>query len=204
MPDSADEIRTLTRLRGEEEEILLRSALRDVGKSLTHPYFSADKSVFIPAKNGFAETDALFICSAGIFVFECKHMKGSVLGKPSDRLWTKTGDTVLSFPNPILQSRRHADAAAAYFGIARNLCFSFAVINDDCVLESGTDAAVLRTSQVTTALHPLLLPIRIDEDTLSALISRAKKLSSDDKCRKQHEAWIEQKKKERRGEKKKR
>lgn len=204
MPDSADEIRALTRLRGEEEEMLLRLTLRDVGKSLTHPYFSAEKSVFIPAKCGFAETDALFICSAGIFVFECKHMKGSVLGKPSDRLWTKTGDTVLSFPNPILQSRRHADAAAAYFGIARNLCFSFAVINDDCVLESGADAAVLRTSQVTTALHPLLLPIRIDEDTLSALISRAKKLSSDDKCRKQHEAWIEQKKKERRGEKKKR
>ena len=204
MPDSADEIRALTRLRGEEEEMLLRLTLREVGTSLTHPYFSAEKSVFIPAKCGFAETDALFICSAGIFVFECKHMKGSVLGKPSDRLWTKTGDTVLSFPNPILQSRRHADAAAAYFGIARNLCFSFAVINDDCVLESGTDAAVLRTSQVTTALHPLLLPIRIDEDTLSALISRAKKLSSDDKCRKQHEAWIEQKKKERRGEKKKR
>ena len=204
MPDSADEIRALTRLRGEEEEMLLRLTLREVGTSLTHPYFSAEKSVFIPAKCGFAETDALFICSAGIFVFECKHMKGSVLGKPSDRLWTKTGDTVLSFPNPILQSRRHADAAAAYFGVARNLCFSFAVINDDCVLESGTDAAVLRTSQVTTALHPLLLPIRIDEDTLSALISRAKKLSSDDKCRKQHEAWIEQKKKERRGEKKKR
>ena len=37
MPDSADEIRALTRLRGEEEEMLLRLTLRDVGTSLTHP-----------------------------------------------------------------------------------------------------------------------------------------------------------------------
>ena len=202
MSDSADEIRALTRLRGEEEEMLLRLTLREVGTSLTHPYFSAEKSVFIPAKYGFAETDALFICSAGIFVFECKHMKGSVLGKPSDRLWTKTGDTVLSFPNPILQSRRHADAAAAYFGAARNLCFSFAVVNDDCVLESGADAAVLRTGSVKKSLLPLLSVKRFDEVTLSALISRAEKLSSDEKCRKQHEAQIERMKKERRGDKK--
>ncbi|HJJ38840.1 MAG TPA: nuclease-related domain-containing protein, partial [Methanocorpusculum sp.] len=71
MPDSADDIRSLTRLRGEEEEALLRAALKEVGRSLSSPYFCAEKSVFIPVSGGFTETDALFICSAGIFVFEC-------------------------------------------------------------------------------------------------------------------------------------
>ena len=70
MPDSADEIRALTRLRGEEEEMLLRLTLREVVTSLTHPYFSAEKSVFIPATCGFGETDAVLICYAGIIVFE--------------------------------------------------------------------------------------------------------------------------------------
>lgn len=204
MPDSADDIRSLTRLRGEEEETLLRAALKKIGRSLSSPFFSADKSVFIPVNGGFAETDALFICSAGIFVFECKHMKGSVLGKPSDRLWTKTGETVFSFPNPVLQSRRHADAAAAYFGVSRKLCFSFAVVNDSCVLEADADAAVLRTGLVEAVLRPLISADakRIDDDVLAAIISRAEKLSTDDKVRKQHEAQIERMKKERRGDKK--
>ena len=202
MSDSADDIRSLTRLRGEEEEALLRAVLAEIGRSLSAPYFSAEKSVFIPVNGGFAETDALFICSAGIFVFECKHMKGSVLGKPADRLWTKTGETVLSFSNPILQSKRHADAAAAYFGVSRRLCYSFAVINDSCVLEAEADAAVLRTGSAASALRPLISAGtgRIDESALAALISRAEKLSTDDKARKQHEAYIERRKKERRGE----
>ncbi|HJJ31486.1 MAG TPA: nuclease-related domain-containing protein [Methanocorpusculum sp.] len=204
MPDSADDIRFLTRLRGEEEEALLRAALTEIGKSLSSPYFSAGKSVFIPVSGGFAETDALFICSAGIFVFECKHMKGRVLGRSSDRLWTKTGESVLSFPNPVLQSRRHADAAAAYFGVSRRLCYSFAVVNDGCVLEAEADAAVLRTGSAAAALRPLIAAGagRIDESALAAFISRAEKLSTDEKARKQHEAQIERMKKERRGEKK--
>ncbi|HJJ38799.1 MAG TPA: nuclease-related domain-containing protein, partial [Methanocorpusculum sp.] len=152
------------------------------------------------------ETDALFICSAGIFVFECKHMKGSVLGKPADRLWTKTGETVLSFSNPILQSRRHADAAAAFFGAARSLCFSFAVVNDSCILEPEADAAVLRTGSAAAAFRPLIAAGagRIDDAALAVLISRAEKLSSDDKARRQHEAYIERMKRERRGGKKRR
>ena len=204
MCDSADDIRTLTKRRGEEEEALLRMTLEEIGRSSKTPYFAAKNAVFIPARTGFAETDALFISRAGIFVFECKHMTGTVIGKISDRLWTKTGETVLSFPNPVLQSRRHADAAAEYFGVSRALCYSFAVFNDSCRLEQEAESAVLRTGELKDALRPLLSVQNLSGDEVTSLIAKAEKLSSDDKIRKQHEAQIQQRKKERRAEKKRR
>ncbi len=216
MDEAADEIKSLTRQRGEEEEILLRKTLDSIGKSLSAPYFSAKEAVFIPAEKGaekgagkgaekgFAETDGLFISKAGIFVFECKHMTGTVIGKINDRLWTKTGETVLSFPNPILQSKRHADAAAAYFGVPKDCCRSFAVFNDTCTLDEEIDRNVLRTGTIAKSLAPYLKETRLSPDALDAVLSRAEKLSTDEKLRKKHAAYIEQRKKERRSEKKRR
>ena len=220
MDEAADGIKSLTRQRGEEEEILLRKTLDSIGKSLASPYFSAKEAVFIPAEKGaekgagkgagkgaergFAETDGLFISKAGIFVFECKHMTGTVIGKINDRLWTKTGETVLSFQNPILQSKRHADAAAAYFGVPKDCCRSFAVFNDTCTLDEEIDRAVLRTGTLAESLAPYLKETRLSPEALDAVLSRAEKLSADEKLRKKHAAYIEQRKKERRSEKKRR
>ena len=204
MDEAADGIKSLTRQRGEEEEILLRRTLDEIGKLGKNPYFSAEEAVFIPAGTGFAETDGLFISKAGIFVFECKHMTGTVIGKINDRLWTKTGETVLSFPNPILQSKRHADAAAAYFGVPKDCCRSFAVFNDTCTLDEEIDRAVLRTGTLAKSLAPYLKETRLSPDALDAVLSRAEKLSADEKLRKKHAAYIEQRKKERRSEKKRR
>ena len=204
MDEAADGIKSLTRHRGEEEEILLRRTLDEIGKLGKNPYFSAEEAVFIPAGTSFAETDGLFISKAGIFVFECKHMTGTVIGKINDRLWTKTGETVLSFPNPILQSKRHADAAAAYFGVPKDCCRSFAVFNDTCTLDEEIDRAVLRTGAIATSLAPYLKETRLSPEALDAVLSRAEKLSADEKLRKKHAAYIEQRKKERRSEKKRR
>ena len=208
MDEAADGIKSLTRQRGEEEEILLRKTLDSIGKSLSAPYFSAKEAVFIPAEKGtekgFAETDGLFISKAGIFVFECKHMTGTVIGKINDRLWTKTGETVLSFPNPVLQSKRHADAAATYFGVQKDCCRSFAVFNDTCTLDEEIDRNVLRTGTLATSLAPYLKETRLSPEALDAVLSRAEKLSADEKLRKKHAAYIEQRKKERRSEKKRR
>ncbi|HJJ54837.1 MAG TPA: nuclease-related domain-containing protein, partial [Methanocorpusculum sp.] len=124
-------IAELTRRRGAEEETAVREILLGLSHTL-EPAYAAPNAVFIPTTTGHTEIDALFICPVGIFVFECKHMTGTVLGKPADRMWTKTGETILSFPNPLLQNKRHADAAAVWFGIPRQYCFSYTVFNDGC------------------------------------------------------------------------
>ncbi|MDO5846718.1 MAG: nuclease-related domain-containing protein [Methanocorpusculum sp.] len=208
MDEDACEIKSLAKQRGEEEEMLLRKALEVIGRTLSSPCFSAKEAVFIPtetgAGKGFAETDGLFISKAGIFVFECKHMTGTVIGKVHDRLWTKTGETVLSFPNPILQSKRHAEAAAAYFGVQKDCCRSFAVFNDTCTLDEEIEREILRTGTLAKSLAPYLKETRLSSEALDAVLSRAEKLSPDEKLRKKHAAYIEKRKKERRSEKKRR
>ncbi len=205
MTDESTAVQELTRRRGQEEETAVRTVLTAFCNTLPSPAYTTPEAVLIPTSAGYAEIDAMVICSGGIFVFECKHMKGTVLGRPNDRMWTKTGESVLSFPNPILQSRRHADAAATFFGVGWNTCFSYVVFNDRCKVEDAESSVqILRTSTLAESLKPQLTASRLNNSELCRVIEKAGKLSTDEKTREKHTANINRVKKEKRVEKKRR
>jgi len=201
MNEDTKRIKELTRRRGtDEEEEAVRAVLKELSSKMENTY-ATSTPVFIPTDAGYTEIDALFICPAGLFVFECKHMVGTVLGKPTDRLWTKTGDPVLSFPNPILQNKRHADAASSWFGIPRNYCYSYTVFNDTCHI-ADTSLEIFRTGTLKESLLPLITQLHLSSADVERAITKAGKLANDEKIRQKHTAQIESAKKEKRSEKK--
>lgn len=200
MTEEAD----LPRLRGREEEAKLRRILAGLAGSAS---YAAPTALYLPTPNGVTEADAVFVHESGIYIFECKHMTGAVSGKLRDRMWTKTGDgRVLSFPNPVLQNRRHAEAAAAFFGTGRENCFSCVVFNDACDIsrvETGAER-IWKTGEVKAGLSPLLLRTVFSADELQQAVRKAKKAAeSADKYQEAHAAGIREAKQRKKAEKKK-
>lgn len=66
----------------------------------------------IPINNTTTEIDLIMIHEKGLFVFEVKHYKGTIYGKPTDKNWTQYFRTQsnVSFPNPIKQNGHHIKA----------------------------------------------------------------------------------------------
>ncbi len=202
---SGDDV-DLPKLRGIEAEVLLRTTLAKIGKSAGGLWYVSPTSFYLPTENGVTEIDAVFIHESGVYVFECKHMTGAVSGKLRDRMWTKTGDgRVLSFQNPVLQNRRHADSAAAYFSVNRTQCVSCIVFNDACDIsrvETGNEL-IVKTEQVGDALLPRMQRRVFAEDELRAIIQRAEKITAAaSKYTKAHAAGIREAKQRKKAEKK--
>ncbi|MBE6507367.1 MAG: NERD domain-containing protein [Methanocorpusculum parvum] len=197
----------LPKLRGKEEEARLRRVLLQCHESAGGLSYVSPTAVYFPTENGVTEADAVFIHESGVYVFECKHMTGEVSGKLRDRMWTKTGDgRVLSFPNPVLQNRRHADAAAVFFGVKREECFSCVVFNDACDIsrvEKGGER-IWKTGEVQAELFPYLLKKRFSKEETERLMRKAEKAaSSADKYAEAHAAGIRDAKQRKKAEKKK-
>ena len=202
MTDESD----LPKIRGKEQEALLRKVLSACDKSAGSLLYVSPVALYLPTENGVTEADAVFIHESGVYVFECKHMTGAVSGKLRDRMWTKTGDgRVLSFTNPIIQNRRHAEAAAIYFGVKPDDCFSCVVFNDSCDIsrvEKGTER-IWKTGDVKTELAPYLLKKRFSREETERLIRKAEKAaSSADKYADTHAAKIRDAKQRKKAEKK--
>lgn len=194
----------LTKLRGREEEERLRNILSALSDRASYVPLNA---VYLPTAGGLTEADAIFIHASGIYIFECKHMTGEVSGKLRDRMWTKTGDgRVLSFPNPVLQNRRHTDAAAAFFDVRQENCFSCIVFNDACDIsrvETGTER-IWKTGTVREGLKPLLQKTVFSTSELERIIPKAQKAAAAaDKYAERHAAGIREAKQRRKNEKKK-
>ena len=197
----------LTELRGKEQERLIRFQLRNFGKM--RKSFVSSEPLFIPTADKYhTEIDAIFISSAGIFIIESKHMTGAVSGKPSDRLWTKSGDGyVMSFINPVRQNRKHLEAAAGYFQVNTNLCQSIIVFNDECRLantELGYGTLIVKISGLIQTLEQLHKTDKIPDELLTELIRKAEKLPSGKKAEAQHLAEIKETKQNRRSKKERR
>lgn len=200
-----DEI-DLPKLRGKEQEALLRKVLDVCRKSAGGLSYISPASLYLPTENGVTEVDSIFIHESGVYVFECKHMTGAVSGKLRDRMWTKTGDgRVLSFQNPVLQNRRHTEAAAGFFDIRRENCISCIVFNDGCDLsrvETGTEL-IVKTAAVEKTLQPCLQRTVFSQEELSRIIKKAEKAAaSADKYAKEHAAGIRDAKQRKKNEKK--
>ena len=194
----------LPKLRGREEEMRLRNILAALAGGTA---YAAPTALYLPTQNGVTEADAVFIHPSGIYIFECKHMTGAVSGKLRDRMWTKTGDgRVLSFPNPVLQNRRHADAAAAFFETGRENCFSCIVFNDACDIsrvETGAER-IWKTEMVREGLAPLMQKTVFSAAELERIIRKAQKAAaSADKYAETHAAGIREAKQRKKNEKKK-
>ena len=196
----------LPKIRGREEEVLLRRILSVCDESAGSLSYVSPAALYIPTENGVTEADAVFIHESGVYVFECKHMTGAVSGKLRDRMWTKTGDgRVLSFTNPIIQNRKHAEAAAVFFGVKREDCFSCVVFNDACDIsrvETG-DERIWKTGDVKSELLPYLLKKRFSREETEHLIRKAERAaSSAEKYARVHAAGIRDAKQRKRAEKK--
>jgi len=197
----------IAQIRGKEEEELVRQNLEAIGRSSQKVFFVSNESVYLPTtEKRLTEIDSLFISESGILVVECKHMTGSVIGKANDRLWTKTGDNhVISFPNPILQNRKHAEAVAAYFHVPLETCKSVIIFNDSCDfsgVSTGMGAILLKTGDMKSILPQILTKTVFSAQELDTLINSAKKLPSGTKEEDRHLAEIREEKQRRRSEKK--
>lgn len=70
-------------------------------------------NINIPSASGkMTEIDLLLIHETGLYVFEMKHYKGTIYGKPHEPTWTQYFRTAANqhFRNPIIQNQYHIDA----------------------------------------------------------------------------------------------
>lgn len=196
----------LPTLRGLEEETLLRKKLFSVGKLTGGLFYVSPSSFYLQTSSGIAEIDALLLHESGMYVFECKHMTGSITGKARDRLWTKTGDGhVISFTNPILQNKRHVEIAASFFGLKGDNCISCVVFNDSCDVSrvDAGNAFITKTGEILNSIKPYLKRRVFSEDELRLLIKKAEKaVMSREKLALAHAANIREAKQRKKGEKK--
>ncbi len=200
----------LPKLRGRQGEERLRRELVRCAEKAGGIFAVPDSSVILPTKTGgLTEIDAVLVHATGVYVFENKCMQGAVSGRADDRLWTQTGERVLSFPNPVLQNRRHAMAAAAFLGVAGGCVTSFVVFNDGCDIsrvETGRGGCIVTAlADLDTELNPLLAGREVFSakeagrlcDALRRAASPNRKMSAE------HEAAIIQERRKRRSERKK-
>ncbi|MDO5845487.1 MAG: nuclease-related domain-containing protein [Methanocorpusculum sp.] len=196
---------TLPHMRGKEGEEMLRRVLAD---RCGWVYASAAPLYLPTADKNWAEIDALCIHPTGLYVFENKYMAGSVSGRMRDRLWMRTGDTVLSFPNPVLQNRKHLLTAAEFFGVAPKYAVSIVVFNDGCdisrVEQDTRECILVKLSDVSAALRPMFArPSVFSASEMAEFCQKARRAeSSGAKAAEEHRASIREGKQRRRSEKK--
>lgn len=115
-------------------------------------------------KNQFSEDtteiDLLMIHETGIYVFECKHYKGTIYGDGKNKTWTQFFKTQQNehFYNPILQNKGHIQALQNMFPNIK--CFSFIIFtNSFCdirVQHNEPNTYVCKFSQMSNKLNNLI------------------------------------------------
>ena len=96
------------------------------------------RNLYIPARAGYTEIDALLLHQSGIYVLESKNLSGEILGDLESERWTQhlNEHTEHTFHNPIRQNIGHILALEHFLKIRHERAhfISFVVFSDRCTL----------------------------------------------------------------------
>ena len=96
------------------------------------------RNLYIPARAGYTEIDALLLHQSGIYVLESKNLSGEITGDLESERWNQhlNEHTEHTFHNPIRQNIGHILALEHFLKIRHEQAhfISFVVFSDRCVL----------------------------------------------------------------------
>ncbi len=96
------------------------------------------RNLYIPARAGYTEIDALLLHQSGIYVLESKNLSGEIAGNLESERWNQhlNANTEHTFHNPIRQNIGHILALEHFLKIRHEQAhfISFVVFSDRCVL----------------------------------------------------------------------
>ena len=96
------------------------------------------RNLYIPARAGYTEIDALLLHQSGIYVLESKNLSGEIIGDLESERWTQhlNEHTEHTFHNPIRQNIGHILALEHFLKIRHEKAhfISFVVFSDRCTL----------------------------------------------------------------------
>ena len=96
------------------------------------------RNLYIPARAGYTEIDALLLHQSGIYVLESKNLSGEIVGSLEEERWTQhlNANTEHTFHNPIRQNIGHILALEHFLKIRHEKAhfISFVVFSDRCTL----------------------------------------------------------------------
>lgn len=96
------------------------------------------RNLYVPARAGYTEIDALLLHQSGFYVLESKNLSGEISGNLESERWNQhlTERTEHTFHNPIRQNIGHIMALEHFLKIRHEQAhfISFIVFSDRCVL----------------------------------------------------------------------
>ena len=96
------------------------------------------QNLYIPARAGYTEIDALLLHQSGIYVLESKNLSGEIAGDLESERWIQhlSANTEHTFHNPIRQNIGHIMALEHFLKIRHEQAhfISFVVFSDRCTL----------------------------------------------------------------------
>lgn len=96
------------------------------------------RNLYIPARAGYTEIDALLLHQSGIYVLESKNLSGEIAGDLESERWSQhlNASTEHTFHNPIRQNIGHILALEHFLKIRHEQAhfISFVVFSDRCTL----------------------------------------------------------------------
>ncbi len=96
------------------------------------------RNLYVPARAGYTEIDALLLHQSGIYVLESKNLSGEITGDLESERWNQhlNEHTEHTFHNPIRQNIGHILALEHFLKIRHEQAhfISFVVFSDRCVL----------------------------------------------------------------------
>ena len=96
------------------------------------------RNLYIPARAGYTEVDALLLHQSGIYVLESKNLSGEIAGGLEDERWIQhlNEHTEHTFHNPVRQNIGHILALEHFLKIRHEQAhfISFVVFSDRCTL----------------------------------------------------------------------
>ena len=199
-------------LRGQLTEDFVSLALNMI--SLGEMKGKVFKNLYIPTKNGnTAEIDAVFVCTKGIIVIECKGYRGKLLAYDQSDKWAVVypNGSRYEMYNPIKQNKGHIEALiyAVRSGLDKPLgknipVISFIVFSDECdirgIIRKEHDAEVVNFGKLNKKLIQKLsekkeILTSADIESLSGIINKYE--GADEKTKREHLEYVEKIKKQR-------
>lgn len=96
------------------------------------------RNLYVPARTGYTEIDALLLHQSGIYVLESKNISGEIAGDLESERWNQhlNANTEHTFHNPIRQNIGHILALEHFLKIRHEQAhfISFVVFSDRCIL----------------------------------------------------------------------
>lgn len=101
--------------RGFQGEDSMANAIAMAAEIDGRPYFML-RNLYVPARAGTTELDAVLLHETGIYVFESKNLSGEISGTMDQERWRQylNEATEHTFHNPVLQNRGHIAALRHY------------------------------------------------------------------------------------------